>query len=1021
MLGFFIFVAIFPSELSPYNPTSMSFAPGLGSSGANWLGTTTQGQDILSELIWGARQTLIIAFAAGGLATIVSVIVGVSAAYMGGLVDGVLSLITDVLLVIPIFPLVIVIAAYLRSVGLLVMIIVLGALGWSYGARQLRVQVLSLRRRDFLGAARVRGERSGYIIVAEIIPTMTSLIVASFLGTAVFAILTAAGLQFLGLGDPNSQSWGNMLYWAQNNEALEAGSPLWAIVPGACIALLGAAFAFLNYAFDEVSNPALRPVRKLSRRSVRRAQRASGMNGTSARQASPSQAGPGEASLGEASSDGLSDGGRAGSHLLEVRHLSVAYATDAGPVLAVKDVDLDLDGGEFLAIVGESGCGKSTLLYAIAQLLNPPAGITGGSVNFSGREMAMMSDKKMRRIRWSELSVVMQSAMNALNPVMTVGEQMRDACKTHTAMSKSQIAERSAEVLRLVSIDPVHLSSYPHQLSGGMRQRAMIAMALLFTPQLVIMDEPTSALDVVAQRSLMRQIKDLQQQLGFAVIFVTHDISLVRHYSDRLLVMYAGQVAELGATAEVIGKPRHPYSSALLEAFPSVRGEKVALTGIAGSPPNLASPPSGCWFHPRCADAMSECSIEEPPLYLRGSSMVRCLLYRGGAGAVESLAGRSVRRLDEAAVVGPTTSRPATPPTEPKGEEAPLLEVSGLTLQFNLGAWWSKKMLHAVDDVSFTIARREIVALVGESGSGKSTIARLLAMVYKPTSGEIRFEGNPLSTIHGRQEKLAYSGDVPMVFQDPFSSFNPAYRVSHGIMRAIELHRPEIAGSARRDEALRVMDAVELQPAESMLSRYPYELSGGQRQRVGFAQALALRPKLILADEPVSMLDVSIRVGILNMMARLREREGVSILYITHDLASARYVADRVIVMYAGHVVEIGPTEQLLASPRHPYTQLLLSAVPDPRAPLGETSSSDVGEPPKVVNPAPGCRFEPRCPFAIEQCRHVTPVLGEVAPGQLAACHVALAEARDLASAAHFRSGAPSLSAAPSTTGEHSS
>ncbi len=888
------------------------------------------------------------------------------------------------------------------------------------------MQVLSLRRRDFLGAARVRGERSGYIIVAEIIPTMTSLIVASFLGTAVFAVLTAAGLQFLGLGDPNSQSWGNMLYWAQNNEALEAGSPLWAIVPGACIALLGAAFAFLNYAFDEIANPALRPVRKLSRRSVRHAQRASGMTGastgrTSPSQTSPSQASPSQRSLTqtgavEASSNGLSDGGRAGSHLLEVRHLSVAYATDAGPVLAVKDVDLDLDGGEFLAIVGESGCGKSTLLYAVAQLLNPPAGITGGSVNFAGREMAMMSDKKMRRIRWSELSVVMQSAMNALNPVMTVGDQMRDACKTHTAMSKSQIAERSAEVLRLVSIDPVHLSSYPHQLSGGMRQRAMIAMALLFTPQLVIMDEPTSALDVVAQRSLMRQIKDLQQQLGFAVIFVTHDISLVRHYSDRLLVMYAGQIAELGATAEVIGTPRHPYSAALLEAFPSVRGDKVALTGIAGSPPNLASPPSGCRFHPRCADAMSECSVEEPPLYMRGSSMVRCLLYRDDAGALGSLAGRSVRRLDEAGVaaptVAPTASRPATAPTEPNGAEAPLLEVCGLTLQFNLGAWWSKKMLHAVDDVSFTIARREIVALVGESGSGKSTIARLLAMVYKPTSGEIRFEGNPLSTIQGRQDKLAYSGHVPMVFQDPFSSFNPAYRVSHGIMRAIALHRPDIDGPARRDEAVQVMDAVELQPADVMLSRYPYELSGGQRQRVGFAQALALRPKLILADEPVSMLDVSIRVGILNMMAGLREREGVSILYITHDLASARYVADRVIVMYAGHVVEIGPTEQLLASPRHPYTQLLLSAVPDPRAPLGETSSSDVGEPPKVVNPAPGCRFEPRCPFAIEQCRYVTPVLGEVAPGQLAACHVALAEARDRSPAAH------SLSATPATTGE---
>ena len=385
MLGFFIFVAIFPSELSPYNPTSMSFAPGLGPSAANWLGTTTQGQDILSELIWGARQTLIIAFAAGGLATIVSVIVGVSAAYMGGLVDGVLSLITDVLLVIPIFPLVIVIAAYLRSVGLLVMIIVLGALGWSYGARQLRVQVLSLRRRDFLGAARVRGERSGYIIVAEIIPTMTSLIVASFLGTAVFAVLTAAGLQFLGLGDPNSQSWGNMLYWAQNNEALEAGSPLWAIVPGACIALLGAAFAFLNYAFDEVSNPALRPVRKLSRRSVRRAAASLGDDRDDRQpDAAPARRAPARA--------------QAPARRASLKPRAMGFPTAAGrgatcsrsaicPLRTLptrdrcwpsKDVDLDLDGGEFLAIVGESGCGKSTLLYAIAQLLNPPAGITGG-------------------------------------------------------------------------------------------------------------------------------------------------------------------------------------------------------------------------------------------------------------------------------------------------------------------------------------------------------------------------------------------------------------------------------------------------------------------------------------------------------------------------------------------------------------------------------------------------------------------------------------------------------------------
>jgi peptide/nickel transport system ATP-binding protein len=323
-----------------------------------------------------------------------------------------------------------------------------------------------------------------------------------------------------------------------------------------------------------------------------------------------------------------------------------------------------------------------------------------------------------------------------------------------------------------------------------------------------------------------------------------------------------------------------------------------------------------------------------------------------------------------------------------------LLEVDRLTRHFKIGRFFSRSMLHAVDDVSFTIDRKEIVALVGESGSGKTTVARLLAKIYEPTSGEIRFEGRPLAELRGRSDQLAYRGDVPMVFQDPYSSINPAFRVAHGIMRAMRLHRPELDRGARKDEARRVLRAVGLTPPDAVLQKYPYELSGGQRQRIGFAQALALRPKLIVADEPVSMLDVSIRVGLLNLMAKLRESEGVSFLYITHDLASARYVADRVIVMYAGHIVEEGPSEQLLTDPRHPYTKLLLSAAPDPR--VGETTRGpvDAGEPPKVVDPEEGCRFRPRCSFAIDLCSSVTPPLGEVAPGQVAACHVAVAEAR---------------------------
>ena len=597
LLLFFGVLAVFPGQIAPHDPRAKIYPPGLGPSVHHLFGTTAYGEDVFSQLVFGTRQSVLIAIAVGGLATLIAVLVGVTAGYLGGTTDGILSLITDVILVIPIFPLIIVIAAYERNSGFLTLVIVLGVLGWSYGARQLRSQTLSLRRRDFLEAAVVRGERKRYVIVHEILPTMTSLILASFLGAALYAVLFAAGLQFIGLGDPNSQSWGTMLYWAQNNEALGAGMAYWAIMPGVCIALLGAGFALLNYAFDEISSPALR-LRKLER------------TGVDAEPASSVPAVPPDP-----------------KNILEVRGLSVAYASEHGPVVAVDDVSFDLRRGEFLGIVGESGCGKSTLLFAVAQLLSPPGEIVGGEVVFHGRDMVRLHGGQLRHMRWRDYSVVMQSAMNALNPVLTVAAQMRDACEAHSTMTKRQIESRSKEVLRLVSIDPVHLHSYPHQLSGGMRQRAMIAMALLFTPELIIMDEPTSALDVVGQRSLMVQIKELQEQLGFAVVFVTHDMSLVRHFSDRLLVMYAAQVAELGRTGQLFRKPLHPYTHGLLEAFPSIHGPREHLLGIPGAPPDLLHPPAGCRFAPRCPHAFARCSSERPRLLEVDGELVRCFLH----------------------------------------------------------------------------------------------------------------------------------------------------------------------------------------------------------------------------------------------------------------------------------------------------------------------------------------------------------------------------------------------------------
>ena len=340
-------------------------------------------------------------------------------------------------------------------------------------------------------------------------------------------------------------------------------------------------------------------------------------------------------------------------------------------------------------------------------------------------------------------------------------------------------------------------------------------------------------------------------------------------------------------------------------------------------------------------------------------------------------------------------SDPAAPPDNSDSPDStvPLLRTEGLAKHFKIGSALSRRTLHAVDDVSLAIGEREIVALAGESGSGKSTIARLLAKLYKPTSGDIYFQGRPVSAMRSRKDTLHYTGLVPMVFQDPFSSINPVLRISHGILRGLKLHRPELSAAQRRAEAERVFEIVGLTPAAEVLARFPHELSGGQRQRVGFAQALALRPKLILADEPVSMLDVSIRIGLLNLMRSLRDDQGVSILYITHDIASARYVADRLLVMYAGQLAESGPVEDVLASPRHPYTQLLLSAVPDPRAPLDVSAETDLGEPPRVIDPSPGCRFRWRCPLAIDECHRVTPGLAELGPGHAAACHVAAAGA----------------------------
>ena len=586
-------MAAVPNLIAPGDPNAEIFLSGQGPSAGNWLGTTSYGQDIFAQFVWGARNSLIIAVVAGLLSTGLSALIGGAAGYLGGTADGLLSMVTDIFLVIPAFPLVIVLAAYSKSGGNGMIIAVLVLTGWSYGARQLRAQVLSLRHREFLTAARLRGERSWRIITHEILPNMISLLVANFLGASVYAILTAAGLQFIGLGNVNTNSWGTMLYWAQNEEALQAGIPLWAIMPGLGIAVLGGGLRVTQLRLRRDQQPGSQ-VSAQEARKTRKARRWR---------------------------DAVSS-----DTILDVSELVVDYATAGKPARAVDKVSFNLARSEFLGVVGESGCGKSTMLFAIAQLLSPPAQLLCGEVLFRGRNMVELSASALRATRWRDFSVVMQSAMNALNPVKTVGAQFEDVMRAHGQNSGAAIQARSREVLALVGIDAIHLKSFPHQLSGGMRQRVMIAMALLLSPDLIVMDEPTSALDVVAQRSLMVQIKELQRKLGFAVIFVTHDMSLVGHFSDRLAVMYAGRIVEIGPTRPLFAAPRHPYTQGLLESFPSVYGPKISLRGIPGAPPGLTDLPSGCRFRPRCAEVMPRCGEVEPALYATGETQVRCLL-----------------------------------------------------------------------------------------------------------------------------------------------------------------------------------------------------------------------------------------------------------------------------------------------------------------------------------------------------------------------------------------------------------
>ena len=658
--------------------------------------------------------------------------------------------------------------------------------------------------------------------------------------------------------------------------------------------------------------------------------------------------------------------------VLEVSGLTVGFRQGSALRTVVRDVSFSLRRGELLALVGESGSGKSVTALAVMGLLPEGiAAVSGGSVRFAGQDLGSLSPEERRRLRGRRLSMIFQEPMTALNPVMTIGQQLAETLLAHGQCGRREARARAARLLEEVGIPAAatRLRDYPHQLSGGQRQRVMIAMALACRPELLIADEPTTALDVTVQAQIMELLNRLRRQLGTAVLFITHNLALVREQADRVAVMVSGQLVETAPAAELFRRPCHPYTRLLLRSVPSAAGRHAALAAIDAPRPGVSPHPAACAFATRCPLVQDTCLTEPPGDQTPAPDHhVRC------------------RRSGMFGVTLAADGAPEEPPPAVGDGPRAVLEARGLQVWFSrrAGLFGRRRApVRAVDGVDLTLRAGETLALVGESGCGKTTVGKALVRLLRPTGGSVRLGDGTELTRLDEHALRPLRRRIQMIFQDPFSSLDPRLMAGESLLEGLDAQR--IGTPAERRAAVEALLGDVGLPPEAA-GRYPHQFSGGQRQRLGLARALAVAPDIIVCDECTSALDVSVQAQMLNLLRRLQRRLGLAYLFITHDLSVVSYFADRVAVMYLGRIVEEGPAAEVLAHPAHPYTRALLAAAPrlDGESRRGPVLQGDL---PSPGCPPDGCRFHPRCPLAADECRLREPPRRPLAPAHWAACH----------------------------------